>query len=495
MTDSLLTHSKLPTAAGDRPNEGEDMRNTVLVLAGVCATLVLAASAPAALIVGVNDDAPKIDTFASWFFSTMQSQGLKLNTLTLTWDDADPNTIPAEDVVTAAVAAAAVNGISVEFDLYPLHSQALSDGVKCTPSSNPTACGNTDKIQAFAAWAASVARDFPTVHQFVVMNECNQPLFNNPQWDASGKNQSAAICGRALAAAYDAIKGVDKSSFVWGVGLSPRGNDNAQAASNSSTSPVKFIGYLGAWFKAFAQKTHRTAPLMDGFDFHPYPVPQTLPFEKGYANRNNAALSNLPRIYQAFYDAFNGSPQKTIGQQPGGGLPVSLNEVGIQTQPNGSEYFGSEVSATSAGGVLGEFATPEYQAQWYSKMLNLVACDPNIRVLNIFHLVDESLLAGWQSGIYYADHTPKESAQTVSDWFSSTGGRCKGTKTPWTPSAAAATTTATKTKGEGKTNHKGKTNDNSKTNHKSKSSHKSKSNHTSKTSDKSNSNDKGTTKK
>ena len=47
----------------------------------------------------------------------------------------------------------------------------------------------------------AVARAFPTVHQFVVMNECNQPLFVNPQWDTSGNNQSAAICGRALAAA------------------------------------------------------------------------------------------------------------------------------------------------------------------------------------------------------------------------------------------------------------------------------------------------------
>jgi hypothetical protein len=61
------------------------------------------------------------------------------------------------------------------------------------------------KIQQFADWTALVARTFPTVHQFIVMNECNQPLFVNPQWDSSGLNQSAAICGRALAASYDAL--------------------------------------------------------------------------------------------------------------------------------------------------------------------------------------------------------------------------------------------------------------------------------------------------
>ena len=76
------------------------------------------------------------------------------------------------------------------------------------------------------------------MHQFVVMNECNQPLFVNPQFDASGANQSAEICGRALAAAYDALKAVSAANFVWGVGLSPRGNDNPNAASNVSTSPT-----------------------------------------------------------------------------------------------------------------------------------------------------------------------------------------------------------------------------------------------------------------
>src|ERR1700680_4799597 len=99
------------------------MLKVVLVLAGVCA--VLAGSASAGLIVGVNDDAGKIDTFSPWVYSTMQAEGLTLNTLTLTWDDADPMTIPGEAAVTNAINTAATNGISIELDLYPLHSQAL----------------------------------------------------------------------------------------------------------------------------------------------------------------------------------------------------------------------------------------------------------------------------------------------------------------------------------------------------------------------------------
>src|SRR6185437_2946670 len=228
-----------------------------------------------------------------------------------------PTTIPTDLVATlnAVIASAQTAGVTIELDLYPLHSQVFTGSKRCAPSSDPQACGDTTKIQQFAAWTALVAQTFPTVHQFIVMNECNQPLFVNPQWNSTGVNQSAQICGRALAASYDALKKVNPQNFVWGVGLSPRGNDSPNAKSNSSTSPVKFLAALGTWFKSFAQATHRTAPLMDGLDFHPYPVPQSLPFATGYANPDSASISNLPRIYQAFYNAFAGSAQRTIGQQ------------------------------------------------------------------------------------------------------------------------------------------------------------------------------------
>jgi hypothetical protein len=168
----------------------------------------------------------------------------------------------------------------------------------------------------------------------------------------------------------------------------------------------------------------------------------------------SAGVSNLPRIYQAFYSAFSGTPQRTIGKQKGGGLPVSLNETGVQTGTFGrSGYGGSEVSATPAGGVVDRYATEGYQASWYRQMLDLVACDPNVTVVNIFHLVDEANLAGWQSGLYFADGAPKQSAQVVRDWIARNGGRCPGKASSWTAgaltppvSAMAITTAAAKSK-------------------------------------------------
>jgi hypothetical protein len=400
----------------------------------IAAVLVLAGAARADVIVGVNDDAGRSAAQADWFYPAMGAEGLTNNSITLRWDDTAPTAIPDQAGVQQALDLAAANGVTVELDLFPLHSQVFTGAAPCAPSTDPEGCGDTARIQQFAAWTGLVAKTFPTVDQFVVMNECNQPLFVNPQWDQSGQNESAEICGRALVAAYDTLKSVDPTNVVWGVGLSPRGNDNPSAASNASTSPVTFLRDLGAWFHAFVAKTGRTKPLMDGLDFHPYPIPQSQPFVQGYTSPNNATVSNLPRIYQAFYDGFSGTPQPTIGQQTGGGLPLSLNEVGIQTDSTGKlGYVGTEVSANAAGGVIGDFATESYQASWYKQMLDLLACDPNVRIVNIYHLIDEASLAGWQSGLYYVDRSAKISAGVVHDWIASTGGVCQGQPRPWTP--------------------------------------------------------------
>jgi hypothetical protein len=424
----------------DGPGRRRPLLRLFAPSAVLAAMLVAVSSAAGAhtLLIGINESAGYEASVPSFFFPTMQSEGLTVNTLTLTWDETEPTTIdPAQEAAVAAdIQAAAAAGVTVELDLYPLHSEAFTGGIKCAPSTNPQSCGSGANIAAFGAWTATVAQAFPTVHQFIVMNECNQPLFINPQWNSAGQNQSAEICGRTLAAAYTALEAVSPDNFVWGVGVSPRGNDNPNATSNSSTSPVHFLLDLGAWFKVFVAATGRTQPLMNGLDFHPYPIPQSVGLAAGYENPSDASIANLSRIYQAFYDGFAGTSQRTIGQQIGGGLPVSLNEMGIQTDETGRPgYTGAEVSATPTGGVFGTYATQAYQSAYYVGMLNLLACDPNVRVINIFHLVDDPSLPGWQSGLYEfgTPPLPKFSAATVKNWIASTGGACSGRLVAWRP--------------------------------------------------------------
>jgi hypothetical protein len=405
------------------------MKKRMLAFACALGALAVAGPAGAGVSVGVNDDAGKYSDGAPQFWDVMKQNNLKQNAITVLWDETQPTAILDEGFIANALPVAAANGIKVVFDVYPMHSQAFTQN-GATPA-------------AFGSFVAKLQQRFPTVTEYVVMNECNQTRFVNPQFNASGVNQSAAICGQALAAAYDALKAASSSITVWGIGLSPRGNDNASAASNISTSPVNFLKALGAWYKA----SGRTKPIMDGFDFHPYPIPQSLPFATGYADLENAAVSNLPRIYQAFYDGFNGTAQPTIGQQSGGGLPVSLNEVGIQTDNTGKAgYTGTETSGDANGGVRGDTGTEAFQSGWYLQMLNYVACDPNVKVVNLFHLVDETALEGWQSGLFYAGYAPKASAAAVSSWIAQTSGNCTGSSKPWSPTSALDLSTLPVTK-------------------------------------------------
>ena len=88
------------------------------------------------LSVGVNDDSGK-SALRDWVYPVMSDEGLRLNTLTLTWDESEPLKILGRAELAVAVAAAQENGIATELDLYPLHSQAFTHGNRCKPSADP----------------------------------------------------------------------------------------------------------------------------------------------------------------------------------------------------------------------------------------------------------------------------------------------------------------------------------------------------------------------
>ena len=377
------------------------------------------------IVWGVNDDAGKYEAGTGPFWSTLLGVGMTSDTITLRWDETSATGFDGSEqsFVAPAFAAAKAVGVKVTLDVYPRHSPALS---------------NPANAARFATWVASLAKTYPYVKEFVVMNECNTSLFANPQY-AGGENVSAARCGTFLAAAYDALKAVDPSIFVWGLGLSPRGNPVPKNGKDTrATDPIDWLRFLGDWYR----KSGRTAPLMDGLDIHPYPIPQSLPFEKGYSDPTSFSITNLPRVYQAFYSAFAGTTQRTVGP---GHLPVSLNEVGIQTVPApvvADSYTGTENASTQ--GVDGKTGTPAYQASWYTKLVDFALCDADITKVNIFKLVDESVLEGWQSGLFYQGYVPKESAAAVKAEIARTDGRCpNGAARYFTPSGSSSTPSAT----------------------------------------------------
>ena len=223
---------------------------------------------------------------------------------------------------------------------------------------------------------------FPTVHQFVVMNECNQPLFVNPQWDTSGPEPVGRDLRPRARRGLRRAQGREQRRTSSGASASRRAATTApNAASNSSTTPVTFLGALGAWFKAFAQKTDRTAPLMDGLDFHPYPVPQSLPFATGYADARDGErlqpAADLPGVLRRRSTARRSG--RSASRRAAGCRSASTRRASRPTRSASRATPAPRSSANAAGGVVGQYATEAYQATWYRQMLDLVACDPNVR--------------------------------------------------------------------------------------------------------------------
>jgi len=379
------------------------MKRLAVTFALACACLALAGPAQAGVDVGIADDSPVgIADGGAAFFALMNDIGLREVRLTVVWDPAQPETIENQAQIESLVPVATLRGVRITFSVMPAKARSVT--------SSPEAAAK------FVDFLQLVARTFPTVRDVVVGNEPNQPRFWQPQFDARGRGVSAAAYEALLARSYDALKAVDPSINVIGVGLSPRGNDNPSAGGNVSTSPVKFLQGLGAAYRA----SRRRAPLMDELAFHPYPKKDTDALLLGY-DWPNAGVANLDRVKQAFSDAFRGTAQKTFEQ----GLRMKLDEVGWQVSVNPDAlgaYFGVESVVPTS-----EWA----QAAIYSGLIRYVACDPSVESILFFGLQDEPNLDRWQAGLMRADGSNRPSYEAVKATIAQTGGNCIGRTRSW----------------------------------------------------------------
>ena len=393
------------------------MRNGVLaaarlMLACALGALFLAPAAAADIRVGVADDHPKgSPEVAARFYDAMKDVGLTENRVTLLWDSAHPTTIEDQDTLAAAIQDAQADGVRVTLDVYASRAKALTES-RVAPGK-------------FAAFAALVARTFPTVKDFVIGNEPNKSRFWQPQFNA---NHTRAACGAyepVLAASYDALKSVDRSITVLGVGLGPRGTDNPLAPGNLSISPVRCLADIGRAYRS----SKRTKPIMDALSYHPYPNASTDKIDTGYA-WPNAGIPDLARIKQAVWDAFHGTGQPTFQEAgmpngPARTLKLRLNEVGWQVSippANRSAYFGKESVVTTDEGT---------QAAIYGNLIPLLACDPSVESVLFFNLVDEANLDRWQSGLLRADWTRRPSYGIVKGAIVAHQTRCAGRQVAW----------------------------------------------------------------
>lgn len=380
------------------------MRRITVATVLTAALLTGVSSAPAADI-GANDDSGKYLTDAGTsLYGDMTSLGLRQVVLTTRYKPSDPLTIQDKGHLDQTIPAALAAGLRVVLTVYPYPPREVEAGL-ASPA-------------AFGAYVASVATAFPDVKQFVIGNEPNQPAFWRPQFAPDGTNASAAAFGPYLAAAYDALKAVDAGITVVGVGLSPRGNDRADAKSNISTSPVRFLRALGGWYRA----SGRSLPLMDGFSFHPYPNRATDPLERGYS-WPNAGFVNLDRIKQALWDAFSGTAQPTTVD----GLKLHLDEVGWQVSTSGQPGY---------AGLENVVVTDELtQAAVYAELVRRASCDPDVAEVSFFGFRDDGALTGFQAALQRLDGTARPALEAVRAAIADAASKCPDAPVQWQPTS------------------------------------------------------------
>jgi hypothetical protein len=259
---------------------------------------------------------------------------------------------------------------------------------------------NTPKNAAeraqFASFAAELVRELPSTYGVIVGNEPNLITFWRPQFGPGGRDVAAAGYEDLLARTYDALKEANPRVRVIGVALSPRGADRP-AGIRPTHSPTTFIRDLGAVYRA----SGRRRPLMDSFAIHPYMLTSAIPPTVTHPKTTQITLADYPKLVTLLDEAFRGTPQR------GRTLPILYAEFGVQTRvPAGKLAAYEEGTATEAVRV-----SPARQAAYYAQALALAYCQPTVKGLFIFHTYDEISLDGWQSGLYYADGTPKPSLQ------------------------------------------------------------------------------------
>jgi hypothetical protein len=370
-------------------------------LLALCAVLVCAlaparAHAQPGLLLGVTDDAFKWAQRPAPLQQAMAQLGLGAVRLTQSWAPGQTR-ISAGDAAPLARGVANARGLRVVLSVYGTASAAPQ----------------TDQARAqYCAYVRSILQRFPQIHDVVIWNEVNSSRFWSPQLDTTGEAAAPAQYEALLAACYGPLQtvrpGVDVIATV-----APRGNDDPQSHGALGIPPADFVRAMGAAYRA----SGRPVKIFDTFALNVYGLTSA---ERPWRTHDHAvdlSEGDYPRLLSALSDAFAGTGQPRPGV---GGVSVWYLEDGFQTTIDpaktslytGTENDRSALPAVAAhadtGSPAASSAAPD-QATQLADAIRLAYCQPGVGAFFNFLLADEPGLAAWQSGVLWADWTPKPS--------------------------------------------------------------------------------------
>jgi hypothetical protein len=373
--------------------------------------LSLAVAKPAAaepgLVVGAVEDGVRASTLVDAEAKMVQLRlaGFRAVRVTSIWRPGETQPDVGELATLASVAAAG------EMEGVRVYVTVMHAGSRTTPLSEG------DQAD-FASYAAAIVRGTKVRH-VIVANEPNLNRFWLPQFAPDGSDAAAPAYLSLLARTYDALKAARPDVTVYGGAISPRGADNATGI-RPTHSPTAFIRDLGTAYRA----SGRDLPVMDALAIHVYGDNSSQPPTFGHPNTTSIGVADYDKLVALLAEAFDGTAQA------GSTLPILYGEYGVESQIPAAKaglYTGTEPSTIKP--------VPERtQAAFYRQALAMSFCQPTVAGILIFQAKDEQALAGWQSGVYYVDGTPKTSLRAVTKALNRTAGgsiaHCPGTQLP-----------------------------------------------------------------
>ncbi|MGI9657403.1 MAG: hypothetical protein ACR2OD_00735, partial [Gaiellaceae bacterium] len=342
------------------------------------------------LLLGVADD--RIQGAPDRTADVIRGLGLGAVRILLLWQPGQANLSPAQAATVAGVVSSAP-------DLRVMLTTRSRLGTDA-----PTSAADRE---AYCSFVADAATRFPAIVDFGIWLEPNKQQFWAPQYTAGGASAAPRDYTALLARCWDVLHSVRPDVNVVGPSTASKGNDRPDARSNISHSPGSFIRLMGDAYRA----SGRTTPLLDTVGHHPYGEGSAeRPWFK-HTQSGTLGFGDWDGFLQALYDAFAGTGQLTPEVE--GGPQVWYTESGFQTvpqPPKAALYTGTENDVGALRDRVPSAPHGPDQATQLRDAIQLAYCQPYVTGLFDFLLYDEADLGRWQSGVFWADETPKRSA-------------------------------------------------------------------------------------
>jgi hypothetical protein len=339
--DGLRHRLARADAVAARPRIARRLIAAIILVAAIVAAIVVLRPSPAPrephLLVGVADDTLKWTRNPLGVVAWQRALGAQAVRVWVPWHGEARPAGARLDELGRAAAAAQETRVVL----------AVFGFARDTPTTAPAQ-------RRYCAYARLALAQVPNAAAIVVWNEANSPTY----WRGTAAQYEAL-----LARCYDVLH---------------RRGLTVLDSTASAHAPESFLRRVAAAYRA----SGRTRPLVDAFGHNPYPAtsaeaPDTV-HHVGFVGEGDYA--RLARVLRHGF----GTPQDVWYLEDGfqSAVPARLAR----------HYDGRENVAT---------IDPALQARRLGAAIRLAACQQRVRAFFNFELVDETRLAGWQSGLLW----------------------------------------------------------------------------------------------